>query len=187
MDRAFRFAVLSVVMLLASCSTSGEVEGKVSDLTENTITVTTAKNEIVTFSTRDAKMCCPAGIHRGSPVTVEFKGEITDGFGCAKRVNAPEDYNLLLGRWIAPCKWAPECMCGFELLPDGTVIEIGDHAILYNCWRFVDGTLSFAEVEECLDEEIFDLAHHWKVEHVDHSTLTLSGYEQTMTFARSER
>ncbi len=176
-----------VAMLLASCVRPCRVEGTVSDISENTITITTAENAIVTFSTRGAKMCCPAGIHRGSPVIVEFSDDVSDGFGNAERVEAPEEYNLLIGRWIAPCGGNPECMHGFELRPDGEVIEIGDHSILYNYWRYADGTLSLAEAEENLLIDRFDLAHHWTIEHIDHSTLTISGYGRTETFARGER
>ena len=139
----------------------------------------------------DAVISRVAGIHCGSPVTIEFKGEIVDSFGNAVRVEAPEEYNLLIGRWVAPydSPYAEktDMLHGFELLPDGSVIEIGEHSIIYNYWRYADGKLSLAEYEECLDEEIFDLVNHWQVEHLDRSTLTVSGYGWRWMFARSER
>ena len=186
-----RVFVAMVMVLMMSCAQSGTIEGTVRDITENTITITTDDNTLVTFSTRCAKFRCNAGIHCGSPVTIEFKGEIVDSFGNAVRVDAPEEYNLLIGRWVAPydSPYAEktDMLHGFELLPDGSVIEIGEHSIIYNYWRYADGKLSLAEYEECLDEEIFDLVNHWQVEQLDRSILTVSGYGWRWMFARSER
>ena len=187
MKRLIGVLVVSAAVLMMSCVQSGRIEGVVRDIAENTITIIAEDDTLVTFSTRGAKFLCDAGIHCGSPVTITFRGDITDGFGNAERVEAPEDYNLLVGRWVASYEDAPEFVHGFELLPDGDVIEIGDHSIIYNCWRYADGVLSLAEEEENLDEEIFDLVNHWQVEHLDRSTLTVSGYGQTWIFARSQR
>lgn len=187
MRKVFGLLTLSAAMLLTSCSPSSTIEGTVRNVTEHTITITTEDNANVTFSTRGAKMHCGAGIHRGSPVTIDFKESIADGFGNATRVEAPERYNLLVGRWVAHCEQEPEAVHGFDLLPGGNVVEIGDHSIIYNRWRLDGDTLSLAESDENLDEEIFDLVHHWTIEHLDRSTLTLYGYDQRWSFARSER
>ncbi len=187
MQRGLGVIGLLSALLIVACTQQGKVEGTVSDITENTITIVTTDGSLVTFSTRDAKVTAPAGIHRGSPVTVGFKEEIADGFGNAKRVVVPEEYNLLIGRWMAPCDEYHESMHGFELMPDGEVLEIGDHSIIYNFWKYANGKLSMAEYRNHLDEEIFDMVHHWHIEYLDRSTLTISGYGYNYTFARSSR
>ena len=187
----FGILVFLFTTLFDSCARHDEVEGVVCEVTDNTLTIKTEQDDLVTFSTRGARVQCPAGIYVGSPVKVGYMDDIADGFGNARSVVAPEEYNLLIGRWVAPYNSPfadnPEMLHGFELLPDGSVIEIGEHSIIYNYWRYADGKLSFAEVEDGLDEEIFDIVNHWKVEHLDNSTLTISGYDLRWTFARSER
>lgn len=179
-------ANLLLALLFIACSQPREIEGVIRDRTEHTLTIATER-DVITFSTRGAKIVAPAGIHRGSPVVVAYEGEIADGFGNAERIEVPEEYNLLIGRWMAPCDEYHEEMHGFELMPDGEVMEIGDHSIIYNYWRYADGKLSMAEYKENLDEEIFDLVHHWRVELVDRTTLTISGYGESYIFARTSR
>ncbi len=183
---SYAVSLLSVLLFVA-CSQLKDVEGTVCDITEHTLTIATESEEVITFSTRGAKIVAPAGVHRGSPVVVSYEGEIADGFGNAERIEAPEEYNLLIGRWLAPSDKYHESMHGFELMPGGEVLEIGDHSIVYNCWKYADGELSMAECREHLDEEIFDLVHHWSIESVDRSMLTISGYGQSYTFARTTR
>jgi hypothetical protein len=117
--------------------------------------------------------------------------DIADGFGNARSVVAPEEYNLLIGRWVAPYNSPfaenPEMLHGFELLPDGSVIEIGEHSIKYNCWRLRDNKISLAEYVENLDMDSFDFVHHWRIEHLDNSILTISYDGMTKTFARVGR
>ena len=185
---SFRTLLLLVVAaVISSCGRSYSIEGTVQEVAEHTLTVKTEGLGVVTFLTRDAKMRCPAGIHRGSPVEVTISDVIVDGFAVADRVVAPETYNLLIGRWVAPYEENPELMYGFELLEDGEVIEIGEHSIPYNCWRLKDNTISMAECEENLDIDRFDFAHHWYIEEFDGLTLTISYSGMTRTFARSER
>ena len=183
----FSILVFLFSTLFDSCTRCDVVEGKVCEVTENTLTITTQCDNKLTFSIRDARMYSPAGIHRGSPVTVTYVDDIVDGFGNARTVNVPESYNLLIGRWVAPCSDNPDVMHGFELLENGDVIEIGSHSIIYNCWRFDGSRLSMAESAENLDVDHFDFAHHWKIEHLDHSMLTISYGGMIETFARVSR
>lgn len=179
--------LLAFAAVISSCTRSYTIEGTVRDVAEHTLTVKTKELGVVTFLTREAKMRCPAGIHRGSPVEVTISGDITDGFSVADRVVAPEAYNLLIGRWVAPCEENPELLCGFELLEDGEMIEIGDHSIPYNCWRLKDDTISVAESDENLDIDLFDFAHHWHIEELNDSILVISYCGKTKTLVRSER
>lgn len=158
------------------------------DITDNTLTLVCEEGSMITFSTREAQFHCPGGAHKGSPVTVSYCDDISDGFGNAASVEMPERYNLLIGRWLAPCTEEPEKMHGFELCEDGSVLEIGDHSIIYNHWRVTDDdTLSLAETEEGLDCDLFDVAQHWHIDHLDHSTLTISYGEMSESFARKSR
>ena len=157
------------------------------DVAEHTLTVKTESLGVVTFLTREARMRCQAGIHRGSPVVVTISGDIVDGFSVADRVVVPETYNLLIGRWVAPCEENPELMHGFELLEDGEVIAIGEHSIPYHCWHLNGDTLSMAECESNLDADQSDLAHHWHIEHLGEETLTISCCGKTKSFARTSR
>jgi hypothetical protein len=187
----FGILVFLFTTLFDSCAHHDEVEGVVCEVTDNTLTIKTNDNVLVTFSTRRAKMRCPAGIYPGSPVKVSYMDDIADGFGNARSVVAPEEYNLLIGRWVAPYNSPfaenPEMLHGFELLPDGSVIEIGEHSIKYNCWRLRDNKISLAEYVENLDMDSFDFVHHWRIEHLDNSILTISYDGMTKTFARVGR
>ena len=189
--RSLGLVILSVVTMMISCERIQKVEGTVRDITDNTLTISCPDGGIVTFSTRKARFVTPSGIHRGSPVEVSFKSELSDGFGNATRVEAPETYNLLIGRWVAPYNSPyadnPELLHGFELLEDGSVIEIGEHSITYNCWRLRDNRISMAEYVENLDMDSFDFVHHWHIDYLDSSILTISYDGMTKTFARVER
>ena len=182
-------ALISILvsMISPSCMENHTIEGTVHDVTENTLTVALDEGRMVIFSTRDARMRCPAGIHRGSPVEVTFSDDVSDGFGNADRVVAPETYNRLLGRWVAPCVEDPEMKHGFELLDNGDVIEIGDHSIPYNCWRLDDEEILMAECAENLDGDLCDSAHRWHIESLDHSMLVVGRNGVREAYARSSR
>ena len=171
-----------VAALFSSCTRTSTIEGVVHEVTENTITVTTDGDTKVTFSTRGTKMSCPVGIRRGSPVVVGYSDDISDGFGNARTIKAPETYNLLIGRWEAPCKEMPELKHGFELMEDGSIVEIGDHSIIYCYWKSFDNTLVLSECDDL--EEDFEFCQYWRIESLNQSTLTISRCGQTETFAR---
>lgn len=179
------FALIAIVatVLFSSCSRRALLEGVVRELTENTITVMT-DDQKVTFSTRGSKMRCPAGIHRGSPVVVSYCDDISDGFGNARTIEAPESYNLLIGRWEAPYEEVPELTHGFELLEDGSIVEIGDHSILYCYWKSFDSTLILSECDDLSED--FEFCQYWEIVSLSPSMLTISRGGETQTFARTD-
>ena len=79
------FAML-LAALLSSCVRSNTVEGVVSDVTENTLTIVTEEDALVTFSIRDAKVRGSAGLCKGAFVEVDYTDDISDGFGNARTV-----------------------------------------------------------------------------------------------------
>ena len=184
--RRASLVIFALVVFMTSCSQSNRIEGTLREVTENTLTITAEDDRLVTFSTRGARIVAPAGIHCGSPVEVSYADDITDGFGNADRVEFSERYNLLIGRWVTPYKECPDMLHGFELLEDGSIIEIGDHSIIYCFWKSFDDTLVLAEVDD-LDCEPYEFVQHWKIEHLDKSSLTISYCGVTETYSRVSR
>ena len=77
---------LLLATMLNSCTRSNTIEGVVSNVTPNTITIVTDEDALVTFSIRGAKVRCSDGLHKGSLVEVDYADDISDGFGNARAV-----------------------------------------------------------------------------------------------------
>ncbi|MCH5330465.1 MAG: lipocalin family protein [Alistipes sp.] len=178
--------IASAVIAVTACGRElSSMEGTVEEVATNTLTVRTVDGGIVTFITTDAVRDCRGGLKVGSPVGVSFAAEPVAGFGTAVRIEAPEEYNLLVGTWVQPNPADETEVQGFELFVRGEAESVNMHTRLVEEWsvcgrRLTLKGLSIGNGTECRFEE------RWCIEHLDSETLELRCGSHTERYSRAD-
>ena len=177
------FCVLFAVAVAVACRHPQVVEGRVDDVSMNTVTVRTADGEIITFGTSYAERDCPAGMFIGSPVTVVCDGEVENGFGTAKKISAPADYNLLIGAWVQPNPIDAERVQGFNLYVEGDASSINMSTLLYERWS-LDGRELTLSGWSLGNGQTFRFSDTWSIERLDARELVIRRGERVERFSK---
>lgn len=188
LDSAFGLSKRLLCVLLAvsaavACRHPQVVEGRVDDASMNTVTVRTADGEIITFGTSYAERDCPAGMFIGSPVTVVCDGEVENGFGTAKKVSAPADYNLLIGAWVQPNPIDAERVQGFNLYVEGDASSINMSTLLYEEWS-IDGRELTLSGRSIGNGQTLDFSETWSIERLDARELVIRQGDRVEKFSK---
>ena len=125
MKKSSLYALAAAGLLLAACSDNApkELVGTISDASMNTLTVKTLERT-VTFTTEGADMQQANGLLLGSPVTVEYRGKLTDATPALKVATNPTYYQAV-GSWTQPNPIDPVQRQGVELQVEGVARSIG--------------------------------------------------------------
>ena len=161
------------------------VEGTVDDASMNTVTVRTADGEIITFGTSYADRDCPAGLLVGSPVAIVCDGEVENGFGTAKKISAPADYNSLVGAWVQPNPIDAEQVQGFYLYVEGEAGSINMSTLVYEHWSVADGVLMLSG-KSIGNGQTIDFSEKWNIEHLDACELVIRQGDHIEKFSKRE-
>lgn len=164
-------ALFAVLMLIGCQSKHNSLTGIIGDATVNTVTVVTADGDKITFSTMDADRSDCHGLLIGSPVTIEYEGDIENGIGTAVAVATSREYNLLIGDWTYR---NGDFEQGFSLRIEGEAEQIGTATLLYSAWQLDGDTLSLAGRSIGNGQE-FDFIETWTIADLDENTLKLEG------------
>ncbi|MGN0006655.1 MAG: lipocalin family protein [Alistipes sp.] len=172
MRTIFLLPALFATLLLGGCqSKHNSLTGVIGDATVNTLTVVTTDGDKVTFGTMDADRSDCHGLLIGSPVTIEYAGDIENGIGTAVSVATSREYNLLVGDWTYR---NGDFEQGFSLRIEGEAEQIGTATLLYSAWQIEDDTLSLAGRSIGNGQE-FDFIETWTIAALDEDTLKLEG------------
>ena len=134
--KTLHFCLLAAAGLaLAACGdhTTKELVGTIADASMNTVTVKTL-DRTVTFTTEGADMQQAEGLLLGSPVTVEYRGELTDATPALKVETNPTYYEAV-GRWTEPNPIDPEAVQGVEIEVEGVARSIGMATLRFSSWE----------------------------------------------------
>lgn len=168
----FVLPALFAALLLGGCqSKHNSLTGTIGDATINTVTVVTTDGDKVTFGTMDADRSDCHGLLVGSPVTIEYEGDIENGIGTAVAVATSREYNLLIGDWTYR---NGDFEQGFSLRIEGEAEQIGAATLLYSAWQLDGDTLSLAGCSIGNGQE-FDFIETWTIADLDEDTLKLEG------------
>ncbi|MGN0092747.1 MAG: lipocalin family protein [Alistipes sp.] len=168
----FLLPALFAALLLGGCqSKHNSLTGIIGDATINTVTVVTTDGDKVTFGTMDADRSDCHGLLVGSPVTIEYEGDIENGIGTAVAVATSREYNLLIGDWTYR---NGDFEQGFSLHIEGEAEQIGTATLLYSDWQLDGDTLSLAGRSIGNGQE-FDFIETWTIAGLDENTLKLEG------------
>lgn len=130
----------AVLCGLAACSDPAPktFEGRISDATMNTLTVTSASGErTYTFSTMNADKSEANGLLLGAPVVVDYKGRLENGAAATKVATDPT-YAEAVGTWTTPDPNDPSQVMGIEILVEGEAKSIGMATLVYTSWELQD-------------------------------------------------
>ncbi|MFR2525473.1 lipocalin family protein [uncultured Alistipes sp.] len=135
MKKSSLYALASAGLLLAACSDNApkELVGTISDASMNTLTVKTLERT-VTFTTEGADMQQANGLLLGSPVTVEYRGKLTDATPALKVATNPTYYQAV-GSWTQPNPIDPAQRQGVELQVEGVARSIGMATLRFSTWE----------------------------------------------------
>lgn len=134
MKKLLLFA-LAASLMLGSCGHDAprELVGTIADASMNTLTVKTL-DRTVTFTTQGADMQQAEGLLLGSPVTVEYRGKLTDA-NTALKVTTNPTYFRAVGRWTEPNPLDPAQVQGVELEVEGVARSIGMATLRFHSWE----------------------------------------------------
>lgn len=135
MKKSSLYALAAAGLLLAACSDNAQKElvGTISDASMNTLTVKTLERT-VTFTTEGADMQQANGLLLGSPVTVEYRGKLTDATPALKVATNPTYYQAV-GSWTQPNPIDPVQRQGVELQVEGVARSIGMATLRFSAWE----------------------------------------------------
>jgi len=178
--------LICMVLVATSCRDARQVvEGTVADASMNTVTVRTADGGIITFGTSYADRDCPAGLLVGSPVAIVCDGEVENGFGIAKKISAPADYNSLVGAWVQPNPIDAEQVQGFYLYVEGEAGSINMSTLVYEHWSVADGVLMLSG-KSVGNGQTIDFSETWNIEHLDACELVIRQGDRTEKLSKRE-
>lgn len=188
------FALLAAALAFG-CSHKPSIEGRVEQVTVNTLTITTTEGELITFVTADAEFDCHGRLHKGSPVSVSFSEEPKEGFGTATQVTAPDLYNRLIGIWTQPDIDERETVNGhvrrkahgINLLNDGEAATINPDTLFYESWSAdTRNTLTLCG-RIVSDGANSDFCEVWTIERLEKKHLTLRRGDEVRRFVRAHK
>lgn len=135
MKKSTLYVLMAGSLMLASCGHNApkELVGTIADASMNTLTVATPERT-VTFTTQNADMQQAEGLLLGSPVTVEYRGKLTDA-NTALKVTTNPTYFQAVGRWTAPNPIDPAQEQGVEIEVEGVARSIGMATLRFNSWE----------------------------------------------------
>ena len=129
-------ASASATLMLTACSSQTTVSGIISDASMNTVTVSTADGETVTFGTMEADRSQCNGLPLGAPITVTYSGRIEDNFATAVKISTPAEYCLLIGDWILLTE---STEMGISIRVEGEAASINMATLQYEGWSLDNG------------------------------------------------
>lgn len=116
-----------------------QLVGTIEDASMNVLTVKSDAGETYTFSTEKADKTEGHGMLIGSKVTVEYKGELSEGSFKALKVTGDPFYAQVLGAWLMPDPIEPDKVMGFNLMIWGKAESIRMASLPFESWEMVPG------------------------------------------------
>lgn len=127
------FATLAAAAFLASCAPEvPTLEGKVTDATMSTVTLTTAEGESVSVSTLDSDPNLVPGVLVGDFIRVAYEPAGDMPHVISLEIVEPSYYRLISGTWLNADG------VGFTLAEDGSASSAGFDSLILKEWA-LDG------------------------------------------------
>lgn len=169
-------ASASAILMLTACSSQTTVSGIISDASMNTVTVSTADGETVTFGTMEADRSQCNGLPLGAPITVTYSGRIEDNFATAVKISTPAEYCLLIGDWILLTE---STEMGISIRVEGEAASINMATLQYEGWSLDNGKLQLYG-KSIGNGQTIDFIEEWVVDKIDEHNLYLRSEDGSM-------
>ncbi len=133
------FSLLAAVVLCACGKPEPkQMMGFIADASMNTVVVKALTSDSTyVFSTMDADKTDANGLLIGSPVIVEYTGELQE-VTPATKVSADATYSKAVGRWLMPDPNAPgvdSMKMGINLEVEGVASSVNMATLVYQSWE----------------------------------------------------